>query len=151
MKMLPNGGARERSTYMNKDKAIKKLVTKYKTILENTDMDICESMKGKWYFVRYDEEYNIYERFLEFETAEELIEILTGELAIDMLLTIEEDPNYLEYSRPDLAEEMDFEYDYSIEIKALSDKLDKVIQDERLSTADITKLLQLKTITNGIS
>ena len=136
---------------MNKDKAIKKLVTKYKTILENTDMDICESMKGKWYFVRYDEEYNIYERFLEFETAEELIEILTGELAIDMLLTIEEDPNYLEYSRPDLAEEMDFEYDYSIEIKALSDKLDKVIQDERLSTADITKLLQLKTITNGIS
>ena len=129
---------------MENKNTIKELIKKYKVILKNSDMDICESVKGRWYFMRYDKEYDVYDKFLEFETAEELIEILTGELAVDMTLTIGNEPEIPEYSQSDLADELDFGYDYRKAIEALSEKLDKILQDDRLSAVDITKLLQLQ-------
>ena len=131
---------------MSEEKKIKLLIEKFKGILENTDMDICESVKGRWYFLRYDKEYKIYDKFLEFETAEELIEIIIGELSLDMTLTIEDEADFPEYSYEDLAEIVEFEYDYKESIAILSAKLDKIIQDDRLAGKDITKLLQMQAV-----
>lgn len=132
---------------MDNRRAIRELIKKYKSVLKNTDMDICESVKGRWYFMRYDKEYDVYDKFLEFDTAEELIKILTGELAVDMTLAIGEEPEFPEYSHSDLADDLDFEFDYRKAIAALSVKLDKIIQDDRLSAVEITKLLQLQGLT----
>lgn len=72
---------------------IEKIITEYKKLFDATDMDVARSMKGEWYFARYNKEYDYYDCFVHFQTAKELVEIILGELALDLLLTIESEPN----------------------------------------------------------
>ena len=77
---------------MEESKKIKKLLEEYKALIEITDMDVAESMKGQWFFTRYNKEYDYFDVLTRFETAKDLAEIILGELATDILLTIDCEP-----------------------------------------------------------
>lgn len=77
---------------MSENEKIKKLLEEYKALFEVTDMDVAESVKGKWYFSRFNEEEDYYDSFIRFETAKELAEIILGELAMDIFATIDSEP-----------------------------------------------------------
>lgn len=77
---------------------IKKILEQHKSLFEATNMDVAESVKGQWYFTRFNEEEGYYDCFVRFETAKELAEIILGELALDIFVTIDCEPEGL----PDL-------------------------------------------------
>lgn len=77
---------------MNEKEKIKKILEEYKELFEVTDMDVAESIKGQWFFSRYNKEYDYYDVFARFETAKELAEIILGELAMDIFTTIDCEP-----------------------------------------------------------
>ena len=83
---------------MNEKQKIEKILEDYKALFEVTDFDVAESLKGQWYFSRYNKEFNYYDTFVRFETAKELAEILLGELAMDIFAAIdcksEESPSF---------------------------------------------------------
>lgn len=109
---------------MTEKQKIKKLLTKFKSLFEITDMDVAESMKGHWYFSRYNKDNDYYDTFVRFETAEELAEILLGELATDILTTIdcvpEEAPSF-----PNFADIVEMKACYQTEIERLMEYLGK--------------------------
>lgn len=77
---------------MTERQKIKKLIKEYKGIFKVTDMDVAESIKGEWFFSRHDREYDIYDVLIRFKTARELAEIILGELATDIFITIDCEP-----------------------------------------------------------
>lgn len=77
---------------MTEKEKIKKLLKEHKSLLKVTNMDVAESMKGQWFFIRYDKENDFFEALVRFETAKELAEILAGELSTDILATIDAAP-----------------------------------------------------------
>lgn len=87
---------------MSEKEKIKKLVEEYKAIFEVTDMDVAESIKGQWFFSRYNKENDYFDSLIHFETAKELAEILLGELAMDMFVLIdcapEEKPEFKNFA-----------------------------------------------------
>lgn len=91
---------------LTEDQKIEKLIKKYQPYLTMTDMDICHSLKGKWYFFRYSEKHDSYEIFTQFETATELIEIVIGELCMDATFLVEESYNMKPHIHPDLVDFM---------------------------------------------
>lgn len=74
---------------MQENEKIRKLITEHKALFEVTDMDVAESLKGQWLFSRYNKENDYYDAIIQFKTAEELAEILVGELAADIFATID--------------------------------------------------------------
>lgn len=97
---------------LTEDQKIEKLIKKYQPYLAMTDMDVCRSIKGKWYFFRYSEKYKTYEMFTQFETATELIEIVVGELCMDATFLVEEEYNLKPHLHPDLVDFMNQPLDY---------------------------------------
>ena len=59
---------------MTEKEKIVNLIETHKAILEATDMDVAESMKGQWFFSRYNKEFDYYDTLVRFETAKELAE-----------------------------------------------------------------------------
>lgn len=94
------------------DEKIEKLIKTYQPYLAMTDMDICHSLKGKWYFFRYSEKHDSYEMFTQFETASELIEIVIGELCMDATFLVEEEYDMKPHLHCDLADFMNQPIDY---------------------------------------
>ena len=78
-------------TMQEKEKIVK-LIEEHKALFEITDMDVAESMKGQWLFSRYNSEHDYYDSLVHFKTAKELAEIILGELAIDIFVTIDCEP-----------------------------------------------------------
>ena len=74
---------------MNEREKIIKLLEKYQAIFDTTDMDVAESRKGHWLFLRFNDENGYFDAVAHFETAEELAEIMLGELAMDIMATID--------------------------------------------------------------
>ena len=97
---------------MTEDEKIEKLIETYRPYLAMTDMDICHSLKGKWYFFRYSEKNGSYEIFTQFETATELIEIVIGELCMDATFLVEEEFDMKPYLHCDLTDFMNQPIDY---------------------------------------
>ena len=91
---------------LTEDQKIEKLIKTYQPYLSMTDMDICHSLKGKWYFFRYSEKHDSYEMFTQFETANELIEIVIGELCMDATFLVEKDYDMKPHLHCDLADFM---------------------------------------------
>ncbi|MBQ2901004.1 MAG: hypothetical protein IJE49_04095 [Agathobacter sp.] len=87
---------------MTEKQKIKKILKEFRAIFRVTDMDVAESLKGEWFFSRYNKENHYYDVFTRFETAEELAEILLGELASDIYTTIdcapEEAPSFYNFA-----------------------------------------------------
>lgn len=77
---------------MKEKEKIQKILEEYKELFEVTDMDVAESIKGQWFFSRYDKEHDYYDVLARFETAKELAEIILGELATDIFITIDCEP-----------------------------------------------------------
>lgn len=82
---------KERIKLQERDKILK-LIQEYKAIFEVTDMDVSESMKGQWLFSRFNQEKSYYDALVRFDTAKDLAEILLGELATDIFVTIDCEP-----------------------------------------------------------
>ena len=97
---------------LTEDEKIEKLIKKYQPFLSMTDMDICHSLKGKWYFFRYSEKNDCYEMFTQFETATELIEIVIGELCMDATFLVEEEFDMKAHLHCDLVDFMNQPVDY---------------------------------------
>ncbi len=74
---------------MTEKEIINKLIEEHKALFEATDMDVAMSMKGRWYFSRYNEEFDYYDAIASFKTAKELATILLGEIALDIFTTID--------------------------------------------------------------
>ena len=102
----------EFASEMTEDEKIEKLISTYQPYRAMTDMDICHSLKGKWYFFRYSQKHNSYEMFTEFETASELIEIVIGELCMDAAFLVEEEFDMEPHLHCDLADFMNQPIDY---------------------------------------
>ena len=109
---------------MSENEKIKKLIEEHKALFEVTNMDVAETMKGQWFFSRYNKEMDYYDVITRFETAEELAEIVLGELATDLFVTIdcapEEPPKY-----KNLANDLDMESSYQPHIERLIEYLNK--------------------------
>ena len=108
---------------MTEKQKIKNLIKEHKAILEVTDMDVAESTKGHWLFIRYDKEHRLYDALSPFETAEELAEMIVGELAVDIFSTIdcmpEEQPEFKNF-----ADDVHMVETYKPHIKRLLEYLD---------------------------
>lgn len=74
---------------MHEKEKIEKLIETHKALFDATDMDVAMSMKGKWYFSRYNEEFDYYDVIASFKTAKELANLLLGEIALDIFTTID--------------------------------------------------------------
>lgn len=107
---------------MSEKEKIKKILAEHKAIFEVTDMDVAESVKGKWLFTRFNEENGYYDTITSFETAKELAEIMLGELAMDIFTTIdcspEETPTFKNF-----ADDVDMETCYRPHIDRLIEYL----------------------------
>jgi len=117
----------EKGENMTEAEKIKSIITKHKAIFDGTDMDICQSIKGRWYFSRYNKEYNYYDCFREFDTADELVKIVLGELAFDMYYVINKNEEFQlpEYAYENISDILDTEIDYTKAITDLWEMLDK--------------------------
>ena len=80
---------------MSEKEKIKRILEEYKELFEVTDMDVAESIKGQWFFSRYNKEHDYFDVLTRFETAKELAEIILGELATDIFITIDCEPEQL--------------------------------------------------------
>ena len=109
---------------MDESKKIKKLLEEYKALIEVTDMDVAESMKGQWFFSRYNKENDYYDALIRFETAKELAEIILGELAIDIFITIDCEPEEMPKVR-NFADDLEMEACYQPYIERLIEYLGK--------------------------
>ncbi len=89
---------------MTENEKIEKLLKEYEGVIKSTDMDVCKSLKGRWYFLRYSEEYGYYECFRQFSTAEELIHMMHSELMVAMNDTLEYESDLPVYEEPDLGD-----------------------------------------------
>lgn len=85
-------------------KKIEKLLEKYKELFEATNMDVCRSVKGRWYFFRDNVEYGYYECFREFASAKELIHMIHNELMLDMSDTVDASYKLPKYKHEDLGD-----------------------------------------------
>ena len=74
---------------MGEDKKIEKILEEYKDYLDKTNYDVCRSIKGKWFFFQYGEKNDDYECFYSFSNAEELEQIILGELIEDINIALE--------------------------------------------------------------
>ena len=99
-------------------KKIEKLLEEHKALFEVTDMDVAQSMKGDWIFTRYNKEDEYYDALVRFETAEELAEIMLGELAIDIFATIDCEPEE-QPKMHNFADDVEMKASYEPHIKRL--------------------------------
>ena len=110
---------------MSEKQKIRMLVKEHKALLKATDMDVAESMKGQWFFSRYNKEYDYYDCLIRFETAKELAEIILGELASDIFVTIdcesEDKPEF-----PNFADALEMKACYQPHIERLMEYLGHV-------------------------
>ena len=107
---------------MNENEKIKMLLEEHKALFEVTDMDVAESMKGQWFFSRYNKEMDYYEVLVRFTTAKELAEIIAGELAIDLFATVDSAPE--EAPKPyNFANDLEMEACYKPQIERLIEYL----------------------------
>ena len=74
---------------MSERQKIQKLLEEHKALFEATNMDVTESVKGHWFFTRYNAEYDYFDAVACFKTAQELAEILLGEIALDIFSTLD--------------------------------------------------------------
>lgn len=107
---------------MKEREKINKILEDYKALFEVTDFDVAESLKGQWYFSRYNKELNYYDTFVRFETAKELAEIMLGELAIDIFTTIDCKPEGCP-SLDDFADDVEMKVCYQPHIDRLIEYL----------------------------
>ena len=109
---------------MNENEKIKKILEDHKALFEATNMDVAESMKGQWYFTRYQAEYDYYDCIIRFKTAKELAEIILGELAVDLFITIDSEPEKVQ-TFDNFADEIEMEACYKPHIDRLIKYLEK--------------------------
>lgn len=83
---------------MSEDKKIEKVISKYRSFLDNSDADISKSIKEVWHFYRYNKEYKNYDCFIRFKTASDLEHIILSEVADDMNLALESVADTITYS-----------------------------------------------------
>lgn len=103
---------------------IEQMIEQYKGLFAATDMDICRSLKGKYYFFRFSKKYKSYDCYTEFETAEELLKIIIGELAMDISYLLEKDLNLPARLHYDLTDFMEQTIRYDDEIHSLAKFID---------------------------
>ena len=83
---------------MSEDKKIEEVISKYQSLLDNSDVDITKSIKGVWHFYRYNEKYKNYDCFIRFKTANDLEHIILSEVAEDMNIAMELTAETIAYS-----------------------------------------------------
>ena len=74
---------------MTENEKIELVIEEYKEYLNNSNSDICHSIKGVWFIYLYDDVHDIYECFYEFHTADELRKIIVGEIIDNVNIAIE--------------------------------------------------------------
>lgn len=74
---------------MTEKEKILKLLENHKDLFKATDMDVFESVKGQWFFTRYNSEFDYFDAIATFKTAEELARIILGEISADLFVTID--------------------------------------------------------------
>ena len=109
---------------MQEREKINKLLEEYKALFEMTDMDVAESLKGQWFFSRYNKENDYYDALVRFETAKELAEIILGELAMDIFVTIDCEPENVPQFK-NFADSLEMEASYQPHIERLIEYLGK--------------------------
>ena len=103
---------------------INRILEECKGIFEVTNMDVAKSLKGMCYFTRYDESNDEYDCFIRFETAEELAELMLGELAVDIMSFVDAEPD----EQPEIGKFIDrveIEASYKPNIERLMEYLGK--------------------------
>ncbi len=134
MKTQPNGGNMKKEFKIMRKTAemkrmleaekIEEMIEQYKELFQATDMDICRSLKGKWYFFRFSKKCKSYDCYTEFETAEELLKLIIGELAMDITHLLNKDVHFPARLHCDLTDFMEQKINYDDEIHSLAKFID---------------------------
>lgn len=103
---------------------IKKIVARHKDLFKVTDMDVAESVKGEWFFMRYNREDEYYDTLIRVETARELAECMVGEMAMDIFSIIDSTPDMLEKFH-NFANDLEMETYYRTHIDRLLEYIEK--------------------------
>ena len=106
---------------MDEKQKINQLLEEHKALFEVTDMDVAQSMKGEWFFSRYNKELDYFDTLIHFTTAKELAEIMLGEMAVDIFATIDVEAETPDF--PNLADDLELKASYEPHIKRLLEYL----------------------------
>lgn len=75
---------------MEEDKLIQRFVEANREFLAANKLDVAHSMvEGKWFVYSFDEQYDYYDYFHEFQTAEEMIDIILQEMSFHLRYSID--------------------------------------------------------------
>lgn len=110
---------------------VEAFIEKYKDFFMASNMDVCHSIKGKWYIYAYIKEYRYYDFFVEFETVEELIDIIIREQTYFMSCALEKEADIEVPSFNDKISEILTQYDKKeIPFEELQYNLKTIIDSE---------------------
>lgn len=89
---------------MTEEMKIEAFLKEYQALFDNTLMDVCKSRKGRWFFYKLDSESGEYECFVEFRTVQDLIDLILGEIAFEMRVSVDLECEPPKYKYEDLAQ-----------------------------------------------
>jgi len=106
---------------MTEREKVEAVIEKYKDMFAGEDgMDVAVSVKGDFFFYTFSQEYNYYDHFVKFKTAEELEKLIIGNLANDVNCILEPLADELEMQSRNVKEAMTEEVDFTDEVVKLS-------------------------------
>lgn len=122
---------------MNEKAKIRMLLEEYKEFIAKTDYDVCESVKGEWFFFCYDKEHDLYHSFYKFSSAENLERIIIGEVLDSINIAVECTAEEITFAH---GKGMKF---VDVEVTDSEYNLVQVIEDFRISAKAINKIIHL--------
>lgn len=120
---------------------VQAVIEKYRELFEGEDgMDVAISVKGEFFFYSFSREYDYYEHFVKFHTAEELERLIIGNMVNDANCILEPLADELEMQSRNVQEAMMKGLDFTEEVVKMSmhlESLEKVFTENN----DVLRIL----------
>lgn len=118
---------------MSEREKVQMIIEKYRELFDGEDgMDVAISVKGEFFFYTFSQEYDYYEHFVKFHTAEELEKLIIGNMVNDANCILEPLADELEMQCRNVQEAMTEGLDFTEEIVKMSmhlETLEKVFTE----------------------
>ena len=118
---------------MTEREKVQMVIDKYRELFDGEDgMDVAISVKGEFFFYTFSQEYDYYEHFVKFHTAEELEKLIIGNMVNDANCILEPLADELEMQGRNVQEAMTEGLDFTEEVVKMSmhlETLEKVFSE----------------------
>ena len=106
---------------MSERDKIEQVIEKYRDLFDGEDgMDVAISVKGEFFFYTFSREYDYYDHFVKFNTAEELEKLIIGNVVDDANCILEPLVDELEMQGRNVQEAMTEGLDFTEEVVKMS-------------------------------